>query len=1667
MVQFQIIDIDFDDIDVSNRPPELLEEECMTNNLFESMQYSNPREFVITIYGITNDGKKIVCNVYNYHPYFYVNFNTKKNKKISENKTEKIIESYINNVIVPVKETDKYYKGKKFRKLLYGNHIKSRIMDECNNISRKDFFYYSNKKKSFYKMTFNTYQTFKTYAKAIRLFSKNNKAIEVSNKSAMKFIKASLKKSGKQSYKLYESNIHPLIRFLHFYNIKPSSWIEIDDSNIINTTNENKRFNCDIEININIKDDIDFNNLKEGDPTNHKYIINPIESNNMANIKIASFDIECDSSHGEFPLPIKTFKKLAVDVYDRYHFTKKTLDSSALLTFKSIKNNDILDGQCKCIYISILILIGTLQNSFSIEVLKTKILDISDIFTDISKEDKNSQLKLMFTQLEFNNKNKDGSIKTIEDVREVNNINKVYLKNNKMEIMIENIFSTIWNNYRLHILYNTDNTDVPILNYKHNLIYLFDNAISNRERDYNINILDFIISNYKTIRLTDDMINYIIPDDYLDNIIDQYPRTSIGNENSINTDKFDYKLNPIELYKTINNIEKKQYIIRTIFNNKHYKRGLKYHSESCNVGEGIVCEVEGDKIIQIGIVFHNILEKDKFYKHIIVIPYDENTSKEDVCEIEGNDEKEQIKIHRCITEKELMHKFTELIHTENPDLLTGYNVFGFDFDYMNKRAEEIWVHDDKDKEFFYDMGRLSKRIIKENIGSDTNTINEYNKEWGKKCRPVCKTLSSSGLGDNDLTYIHMNGRVLFDVQKEVQKNYKLDSYKLDNVSSHFIRGTITNTTFNMTGNKYTHKLNTSYTGPLESGNFITLSGDTNIGEQKYMNNKKFKIIECSHDELITIESADMLDISDINQYKKLYWCECKDDIPPQKIFDYHKGIQSDNEIKRHAKYLRGDIAKYCVKDSLLVILITLKQDFITNNIGMSNVCRVPLSYIFLRGQGVKAHSVVSYKSTEMKYLIPDISNYNDEQFYITNEYSDDTSNQSVSGWYEGAIVLPPKKGIYLEDPISVLDFTSLYPSSIIEKNLSPETFLGSMEYNAENTEDSKYSNEKYFKKYIQDETDYKYNKVEPVTENEPEPEPEPDYTYVKVEYNNYTSKDVRNAKYPNAECRYICHESNKLTNKFGMGDVNKQKRLGIIPQVLSDLLSARSKTKKKLKLEKDPERKKILDGRQLALKLTANSIYGQLGARTSPIYFKEIAACCTAVGRFRINDAVEGLKQWAHTHNPPLKFDDSNVIYGDTDSVFVKFDTRIFDNTGLPTGDKFIGEDAVKRCIDLGRDAQDWMDGHNLEGTGQCLEYEKTFWPLILISKKRYVGNKYEFNHTKCYRDSNGIVLKRRDNAPIVKYIYGNVIEKIITEKSVYNALKFLEESLKTLDDSDKFPVNYFVISKTLRGYYKCPPAHKILADRMKERDPGTAPKSNDRLPYVFIKLSRDKLWRRKTLGKKYPISGDPFIKWFKKDVKQGDKIEHIDYYVHNNKSKKITLDYTFYITNQIMNSVIQVLDDTTETSDNINTIKYPKKASQIFTEIIQNYKEKYGETDPNILPQLRFEQETIQKNNITAIENSQKSKKKELEKKRKTAEKAVKAETKRKKDEDRAEKKKIREDDKKKKDAIKKIKEAEKAEKKKIREDKKNKKEAAQKIKDDNKKIKKIKEDNNTNITC
>ena len=99
-----------------------------------------------------------------------------------------------------------------------------------------------------------------------------------------------------------------------------------------------------------------------------------------------------------------------------------------------------------------------------------------------------------------------------------------------------------------------------------------------------------------------------------------------------------------------------------------------------------------------------------------------------------------------------------------------------------------------------------------------------------------------------------------------------------------------------------------------------------------------------------------------------------------------------------------------------------------------------------------------------------------------------------------------------------------------------------------------------------------------------------------------------------------------------------------------------------------------------------------------------------------------------------------------------------------------------------------------------------------------------------------GIVLKRRDNAPIVKDVYGGIIDILMNEKDVAAARDYLDVMLNKII-SKEVNEDKLIISKSLRAFYKNPNsiAHKVLANRMAERDPGNKPAAGDRIPYIYI----------------------------------------------------------------------------------------------------------------------------------------------------------------------------------------------------------------------------------------
>jgi hypothetical protein len=229
------------------------------------------------------------------------------------------------------------------------------------------------------------------------------------------------------------------------------------------------------------------------------------------------------------------------------------------------------------------------------------------------------------------------------------------------------------------------------------------------------------------------------------------------------------------------------------------------------------------------------------------------------------------------------------------------------------------------------------------------------------------------------------------------------------------------------------------------------------------------------------------------------------------------------------------------------------------------------------------------------------------------------------------------------------------------------------------------------------------------------------------------------------------------------------------------------------------------------------------------------------------------------------------LIVHNTDSVFFTFNLQTHDN--IPIRGKKALEITIELAQEAGHLASKFLKGPH------DLEYEKTFMPFCLLSKKRYVGMLYETDPNKCKRKEMGIVLKRRDNAPIVKDIYGGIIDILMKKQNIQEAIDFLKSCLNNLVN-EKYSMDKLIITKSLRSGYKNPKsiAHKVLADRIATRDPGNKPTSGDRIPFVYVNNTNKK-------------------------ALQGERIETPQFIIDNN----LKIDYTFYITNQIMKPVQQV----------------------------------------------------------------------------------------------------------------------------------------------------------------
>ncbi|XWV24859.1 B-family DNA polymerase [Tupanvirus deep ocean] len=1064
-------------------------------------------------------------------------------------------------------------------------------------------------------------------------------------------------------------------------------------------------------------------------------------------------------------------------------------------------------------------------------------------------------------------------------------------------------------------------------------------------------------------------------------------------------------------------------------------------------------ERKTDKIIQIGITMYRYGSMNCYEQHILTL--------KECAAIKG------ATVECYKTEKGLIRGWAKKVRDIRPDFKAGYNNFGFDDKYIFDRIARI-DQEEADKQGV-SVEELENKFMDEILMIMGKVNNKYLMEMEGLKKSLTyfevKNLSSSALGDNELKFIQVPGILSVDMMKIIQRDHRLVGYKLDNVSANFITEGATKFVEEdkVIDGKVKIKIYTKSTKALEKDSYIQIMVNDGYSSTPLSEGAKYKVFDI---ETITekkfnekekkeetfvyqcikteIGEKDVMDLREIilNPLLKVYWTFAKDDMHHTLINKYFK----EGDPKRIRQ-----IAKYCLKDCKLVNLLLAKLEIIVNSVGMAKVCHVPLSYLFLRGQGVKIFSLVSKKCREKNFLIP----------VLRRKKKDASGDEDET--YEGATVITPKPDVYLS-PIGVLDYSSLYPNSMRERNLSQECYVNDPKYdnlpgyvyhdvyivlkdkkgkilrnidgtpqkehhrfaqeliteeqmneelkdiiakinadtekNIEKIKQQKYFTESNRKEKIEKENAKLERNIKEINNNKELSEKEKTKAINKekekfnenvkhlfdlndkINLNKALSekriKDIiANEKFTEEIEKKLIKEEQELfdeNNKFliemmeivvkqkeefdkqikiisdnkNLSDNDKSKKIneikdkfikditteskniklksdeieklkvtlnaicgrievnadernqfiewekekakkkiadekakkynivngqtvryGILPEILTELLNKRKETNGRLAQEKDSFKKAILNALQLAFKVTANSLYGQTGAPTSPIYFIAIAASTTAIGRERLHYAKKMVEE---------NFPGSEVIYGDTDSIFINF--HIKDEDGNDRTDK----KALIKTIELAQQAAKLINDNVPKPQG--IVYEKTLHPFILVAKKKYVGLLFEKDPNKYSLKSMGIVLKRRDNAPIVKIVVGGIIDHLLKNRDIDKAVEYTQQVIRKLMDG-KYPIDKFIISKTLKATYKKPStiAHKVLADRMAERDPGNKPQINDRIPFVYIV---------KDMGKKK-----------KKDILQGDLIEHPEFVIKNG----LKIDYLYYLEHQIINPATQILE--------------------------------------------------------------------------------------------------------------------------------------------------------------
>ncbi|KAF2674391.1 hypothetical protein BT63DRAFT_474143 [Microthyrium microscopicum] len=282
----------------------------------------------------------------------------------------------------------------------------------------------------------------------------------------------------------------------------------------------------------------------------------------------------------------------------------------------------------------------------------------------------------------------------------------------------------------------------------------------------------------------------------------------------------------------------------------------------------------------------------------------------------------------------------------------------------------------------------------------------------------------------------------------------------------------------------------------------------------------------------------------------------------------------------------------------------------------------------------------------------------------------------------------------------------------------------------------------------------------------------------------------------------------------GMIYVRPEVRRSLLAKMLTEILETRVMVKSGMKEDKkDRALQRLLNNRQLALKLIANVTYGYTSASFSGrLPCAEIADSIVQSGRETLERAIAIIhaeERWG-----------AEVVYGDTDSLFVHLKGKS-------------REEAFK----IGKDIADTITKANPRP--MKLKFEKVYHPCVLLAKKRYVGYKYEHpGQQKPEFDAKGIETVRRDGTPCEQRIEEKSLRLLFRTRDLSRVKAYFQkECSKIMIGQISIQDHIFSREVKLGSYSEKgpPPPGALISTRKMQDDPRKEPQYGERVPFVVI----------------------------------------------------------------------------------------------------------------------------------------------------------------------------------------------------------------------------------------